>query len=172
MEARIIDFGAHGEARLLREILESLGAQVRLDQIGNPHAFLDTLNDGFSADFSILSGHGKNGGLWFGEYGEGVDTSPLKHGVLPADQISGRLSGTVVSTACETGNSAWANVILGIGASSYIAPKGFPDGAAMAAILHALFFGLLHQNLPLSRALDRAQTHHSMGDALALFTKR
>ncbi len=171
MDARIIDFGAYGEARLLRGVLESLGAQVRLDQIGNPRAFLETLNDGFSADLTILSGHGKNGGLWFGEYGEGVDTSSLKHGILPADQISGRLSGIVISTACETGDPSWANMLLGIGASGYIAPKGFPDGAAITAILHALLFGLLHQNLPLKHALDRAQTHHSKSDALALFTK-
>lgn len=157
----IVAIGDQGEALLLRAILENLGAAVRLHLPGTPEDFLRVIGQGESAPpILIISGHGNEKGFIFGEFAPEIDVSMLSDGHLGADAIAARaqLSGAaVISTACGTGAKGLAAAFLGGGASCYVAPEGYPDGADAVLFVHRLMHGVLRDGFPLAEAFARAQ---------------
>ncbi|MBN8952508.1 MULTISPECIES: hypothetical protein [unclassified Rhizobium] len=171
----IVALGDSGEALLLRAILESLGAVVTLHLPATPSDFLKCVDQGTSAPrYMILSGHGEEGGLVFGEFDEGIDTSMLVAGCLPAEQLDRKINlpGCVVlSTACLSGTEAFASAFLAGGVSAYIASIDYPDGAAIPLFVHGFFYHLFQQQ-PLRKAFDSARTFDPADDlSLAIFEK-
>ncbi len=170
----IVALGDSGEALLLRAILENLGAAVALHLPGVPADVIACFAQGSVAPAHlIVSGHGDENGLVLGEFGPGIDTSDLVDGSLPPAALHGRvdLPGTiVVSTACETGSPAFADAFLSGGAASYVAPGGYPEGAAVPLFVHLLYHELLRRGSSVDSAVRRAQSVFTPDEALfALF---
>jgi len=169
----IVAIGDSGEALLLRAILESLGAAVLLHLPGTPADVLKCLDQGSIApEYIILSGHGDETGFVLGEFVEDIDTSALVKGSLPAANLTNRvnLPGKVVlSTACLTGNEAFAQAFLSGGVSAYIAPAEYPDGAAIPLFVHGFFYHLLQKQAPLEEAIMLASAFDEAELAITLF---
>ncbi|MBN3786992.1 hypothetical protein [Burkholderia sp. Ac-20353] len=159
----VVAVGDSGEALLIRAVLESLGASVSLHLPGTPQDLLLVLGDTTTnSQYLIISGHGNQDGFVMGEYDEGIDVSLLTNGSLPPDALAGnmRLQGrVVVSTACETGTSAFGRAFVDGGASAYIAPRGLPDGADAALFVHRLFHMVLARRMSIRDALRKARTY-------------
>jgi len=143
--------GDSGEALLLRALLESLGQTVLTHFIGQPNALFPLLNRRRAPPaLMILSGHGDDTGLVFGDFADGIDTGLLQAGCLPAQALRGKvaLKGSVlVSTACCTGSPAFADLFVKAGVGAYLAPPGDPDGADVPLILHHFFHGWFAKGL-------------------------
>ncbi len=169
----IVAIGDSGEALLLRAILESLGAAVLLHLPGTPADVLKCLDQGLAApEYIILSGHGDETGFVLGEFVEDIDTSALVKGSLPAANLTNRvnLPGKVVlSTACLTGNEAFAQAFLSGGVRAYIAPAEYPDGAAIPLFVHGFFYHLLQKQAPLEEAIMLASAFDEAELAITLF---
>jgi hypothetical protein len=140
MKVALIAISDTAEAQLLRLALESVGAVVHLHGIGKPSDFFTAFDHfGISPDVAIICGHGDDNGFIVPEMAPGVDTL-----VLPADRLTptliadhlGAAPPVVISTACGTGLKSFATAFIAAGATNYIAPKGYPDGAAVPALLH------------------------------------
>jgi len=121
--AAVVVLGDTGEALLVRAVLESLGTAVFLHLIGTPQDFLRVIGQGDAAPrYTVICGHGDQTGLVFGEFGEGIDVTALERGSMPPAALTGRvdLPGKIVlSTACRTGSSAFAEAFLGGGVAAY-----------------------------------------------------
>lgn len=169
----IIAIGDTGEALLLRAILESLGAAVLLHLPGTPVDVLKCLGQGETApEYVILSGHGDETGFVLGQFVEEIDTSALVKGSLPPVNLMNRikLPGKVVlSTACLTGNEAFARAFLSGGARAYIAPAEYPEGAAIPLFVHGFFYYLLQKQVSLEEAVKLGSNFDGDELAMALF---
>ncbi len=158
----IAAIGDQGEALLLRAILENLGAVVTLHLPGTPEDFLKVIGqEASSPPVLIVSGHGDEDGLIFGAYAPEIDVSMLTDGHLGAEAIAARADmrgAIVISTACGTGGPDFASAFLGGGASAYVAPEGYPEGADAALFMHRLMHGLLQSEMSLAEALEGAQS--------------
>ncbi|OAI31366.1 hypothetical protein A1351_05740 [Methylosinus sp. R-45379] len=159
--ASVIAVGDAFEALLIRSMLESLGAAVLLHLVGTPEDFLLTLErKEHDPKLVVICGHGDENGLVFGDYGDGVDVGALVDGSLPAAAIAkrARMPGAiVVSTACLSGDAAFAKAFLEAGAAAYIAPADCPDASDAALFVHYLLHSLLRRGLSPERAFDRAR---------------
>jgi hypothetical protein len=159
--AAVVAVGDTGEALLVRGILESLGAVVSLHLIGTPQDFLRVIGQGEAAPcYIVICGHGDETGLVFGDYGEGIDTTALERGAMPPTAMAARVDlpgKIVVSTACRTGSSAFGQGFLRGGVAAYIAPSGYPDGAAAALFVHLLFHRILSKGESPALAFARVQ---------------
>lgn len=162
-----------GEALPVRAILESLGAAVTLHLIGTPEDFLRVVGQGAAAPrYMVICGHGDENGLVFGEYGDGVVVSVLDNGSMPPDVIANRANlpdKVVVSTACKTGARPFGRAFLNGGATAYIAPDGYPDGADVGLFVHLLFHQILRQHVSPSVALRNVQRCDSGFGMFVLF---
>lgn len=141
--AVIIALEPGDEPLLIRALLEVQGIDVQLRRIGGPSAVLTAFNfNGGPSDLVIITGHGDHEGFIMPEMARGIDTLDLAGNRLRATDLTGiRVdASTVISTACGTGTDAFAAALLAAGAAHYIAPKDYPDGAAIAPILS----GLIH----------------------------
>ncbi|MCF6326295.1 MAG: caspase family protein [Devosiaceae bacterium] len=168
--ARIINFGDSEEAALLRAILEQLGLRVTVENSGNPVHFLEALNEFFQVDFLIIAGHGKQNGLFFGEFIASVDTSLLRDGYLPVDEIRAQSKGaTVISSACSTGNAEFAAVFQKAGANAFLGPASDPDGVAVPMILHQFFYNQIVEKQPRKKSLINAQANMNKENQFELF---
>ena len=156
----IVAIGDSGEAQLLRILLESLGASVLLHLPGTPADFLLVLGaSGSPAKYLVISGHGDDAGLIFGDYAPEIDTGCLTQGRLSPLTLAEHIAlpgKIVVSTACEAGTPAFASAFLGGGVEAYIAPSGSPEGADAVLFVHRLFHQLLARRRPLARAFAHA----------------
>lgn len=171
----IVAVGDSGEALLLRAMLESLGASVRLYLPGTPEDILACLKQPDQPPpYLIISGHGDENGLVVGEFDTEVTRIGLKDGSMCADILSGDidLRDTVVfSTACCTGSQAFAKAFTEGGARAYIASPGYPDGAATPLFVHLFFYELLIRKSLLEDALRHANTLDTDGQlGFTLFT--
>jgi len=165
----IVTLDSAHEALLLRAILESLGLRVGMTLAGSPHAFVDSL--AIDTDFTILCGHGDENGFVFGEFGSGIDTSWLVGGSMPAEGFQGVRIGakTVISTACRTGTEAFATAFGRAGVNTYMAPHGYPDGAAVPLILHRFFHAMRIGGRDAQSALEHAQNDLGPEDRFTSF---
>ncbi|CDN93865.1 hypothetical protein [Agrobacterium tumefaciens] len=127
----IVAVGDTGEALLVRAMLESLGASVRLHLPGTPEDILVCLKQPENPPpYLIISGHGDENGLVVGEFDPDVTRMELRHGSMPAAALTGNvdLRDTVIfSTACCTGSEAFAKAFIEGGASAYVASADYPE---------------------------------------------
>lgn len=172
MRITLIDIGATDEARLLRTLLEQLGAEIRLIRPGKPSDVFANLDFyGAPPDLVILSAHGDMDGLIFAEMAEGVDTL-----VLPGDRITPDVIAAnadfapvpVLSTACMSGIPEFAGAILKAGASAYVAPQGAPDGVDIPLFVHMLFHKAMVEEMTFAQAVERANAVISPQSAFIL----
>jgi hypothetical protein len=156
----VVATGDAGEALLIRAILENLGAAVMFHLVGTPGDFLLVLGQGATAPrYVVISGHGDERGLAFGEYGPGIDVTDLVDGAMPPARIAGRVDlpgRIVVSTACGSGSQAFSEAFIGGGVAAYIAPTGYPDGSMVGLFVHILFHQLLCKAVSPEAALREA----------------
>lgn len=171
----IIAIGDTGEALLLRAMLESLGASVRLHLPGTPEDILVCLKQPDNPPpYLIISGHGDENGLVVGEFDPDVTRMKLRDGSMPAETFIGHIDlpdTFILSTACCAGSQAFAKAFIQGRASAYVASAGYPDGAATPLFVHLLFYELLIRKSPLEDALQRANQLDS-DLAFELFTAK
>ena len=90
-----------------RPLLESLGAATLLHNIGTPGDFLKVLaQEDTAPPFLVISGHGGNQGIVFGDYVKGIDVSMLIDGFMPPHAIAVRVRPpgcAIVHFACDGG---------------------------------------------------------------------
>lgn len=143
----LIDVDASREASLLRATIESLGGEVRLAMPGRPSKVFASFDFyGQRADVALICGHGDADGLIFPAMAEGID--PL---LLPDDRITPALVAeyaravpeVVVSTACDSGGTDFAQAFLSAGARTYLAPPGYPDGRAVPVLLGVVLYRVM-----------------------------
>lgn len=168
----LVCIGDTGEALLLRAILESMNAVVLTHVIGTPNDFLMVMNQSTTAPrYLLISAHGGDHGLVFGDYANFIDTSALKNGSLPAKALTGavQLPGTIViSTACNSARPEFAKAFLSGGARAYIAP-GWPDGDDVPLVIHMLFHRLLKAKNELVDAWRHTTEHLESASEFKLF---
>jgi hypothetical protein len=169
----VIAIGEANEALLVRSALESLGAAVLLHLIGTPEDFLRVIEQGETAPrYIVICGHGDESGLIFGEYGGGIDVTPLEHGSMPPGVIAGRVNlpgRIVISTACGTGSRAFGEAFLKGRAAAYIAPDGYPEAADAALFVHILFHQILRKGASADLAFRRVQGYDGEFGIFTLF---
>lgn len=169
----VVAVGEASEALLVRAILESLGAAVSVHLPGTPHDFLQVIGQGSAAPgYLVICGHGDENGLVFGEYGEDINVAVLDKGSMPPSALAGRVSlpgKVVVSTACATGTTAFGAAFLSGGASAYIAPGGYPEGADAGLFVHILFHQFLRKNALPATAVRKVQSHDAELAMITMF---
>jgi hypothetical protein len=113
----LVDFGSTLEVLCLRSLLEAMGVSVLVHFVGAPQDLFAVLDQKeTSPEFLVLCGHGTETGFFLGEYGEGIDTSRLVGGCLPAAALKGEIflpNTIILSTACLSGREAYAQAFLG-----------------------------------------------------------
>lgn len=126
------------DAQRLRHLLEGLRAVTHYHNIGCPADFLRVIAQEQTAPpYLIVSGHGGDHGIHFGDYIDTIDTSSLVGEDMPASSISNhvKLPGTVIiNTTCDCGSDEMAQAFLSGGARAYIGTDPNP-----LAIEHPLF---------------------------------
>lgn len=158
----IVDLGSTLEVLCLRSLLEAMGASVTTHFIGAPQDVFATLDQKEAPpEFLVLCGHGTENGLVLGEYGEQIDTSHLVEGCLPPSALENKISlnnTVVLSTACLSGGSAYAQPFLDGGASLYAAPRDYPHFADALLFAHQFFHAIfIRREVPLEAAYEASR---------------
>jgi len=175
LPVEIADFGAAGEAELLRALLESLGAVVLLHRLSTPADLLKVLAQGETcAPYLILSGHGDAGDLILGEYaaGIGIEVSMLRDGKLPPEVVAAHLhlpGCVVINTACEAGRPETARAFMQGGLRAYLAAAEELDGAAVPLFVMHFFYALTQQKASLRQAWRHAAGYDRHSRAMLLY---
>lgn len=172
MRASVIAIGDSGEARLIRELLEAQGHEVRLALAGKPSDVFDGFSFfGMPADVAVLAAHGDEDGVVFAEMAPGVDQLELPHDritpVIFGDNLR-QAPPLVISTACGSGSGDFAAAFFGAGAHDYVAPVDYPDGRDIAVWV-AVFFRTLANGGP-EMALTRANAAVETNSAFRLMS--
>ncbi len=155
----LVVIGDTGEGLLLRAILESLGASVLMHHIGTPEDFIRVMSMPDGAPYWVISAHGHEEGLVFGDYGPGVTQVALRKGCLPWAALRGKMKGAgacVFSTACFGNHAVARGVFLEAGFSPYISAADEPEGADIPLAAHLFFHAVLVRRMPLHQAVDAA----------------
>ncbi|MBH5317390.1 hypothetical protein I6N90_06125 [Paenibacillus sp. GSMTC-2017] len=134
------------EAGFMRNLLEQLNMSVLLHKVGTPDDFLKVIGQTETAPpFLIISAHGDEGGIIFGEYMEGIDVSSLEDGVMMPLTIANAIAlpGTVIfSAACSSGVEEAGQAFLKGGALAYIAADDDVSGEAITLFMMHFFYKL------------------------------
>lgn len=155
---------------LLRAQFESLGCRVDWRPLGKPSDLFSAFEPG--CDIGILSGHGDERGLVFPELALGVDTLHLPENRMPPALLRGfaaSLPPLLISTACATGTTAFAEAFHAAGALSYIAPLGYPEGSTVPVLISLVAFLAIYRQMPWGEALAAANAHFERDDRFGLF---
>ena len=158
------------EAMLLRAQFESLGCRVDWRPLGKPSDLFSAFDPG--VDIGILSGHGDERGLVFPALAPGADSLALPDNRMAPGLLRGfahRLPQVVLSTACDTGNEAFAAAFHAAGAGLYIAPAGYPDGRAVPVLLGLAAFLVMHRRQSWGEAVAAANAQVEVYDRFRLF---
>ena len=143
----IADLDDGGEAALIRSLLEGLGLAVELYGIGQPRhlaALLQGQALGSRPDYLVLTGHGEDGAVLLPDAPALADAQPFRFRMTPADvhQCFRLLDVTVIHLGCTSGSPQMADAYLAGGASAFVGPSGYPEGAEAALLVHLLFYRL------------------------------
>jgi hypothetical protein len=175
MPVEIVDFGLGGDGELLRSILESLNCVVLSHWPGAPGDFLKVIGQGDScAPYLIVSGHGDEGGLIFGEYADCIDTSMLVDGHMPAECIRrhARLPGSIViSTCCSGGERQLAEAFLAGGLKAYIGAVEAVAADAVPLFVSHFFYQLPRVRHSVHRAWQHAASYDEESRLFALYDR-
>ena len=150
------------QSPLLRSILENLEAVVHLTYMGTPEGFLRVMGAGAFPEYLIISCHGDEGGICFGDYAEGIDVSTLVDGNMPSRHIAerGSLGGTfVINTGCGLGVETVAADFLKAGARAYIGCQPDPDWRAHSLFIHHFFYALVRAQASDKEAWKQAASY-------------
>lgn len=157
----IVDVGGDGAG--LRTLFEAFQCVVHLHWTGTPNDFLKVISQGAAVPrYVIIDGHGTERGLYFGEYGEGIDTSMLQEGYLGPDAIRERVylpEATVVNLTCFGGDRRMADAFLAGRIQGYIGCRTDPDGGAMH-----LFVANFIYNVAVRKLSDRDAWYRAVRD--------
>ncbi|WP_052807213.1 hypothetical protein [Risungbinella massiliensis] len=140
-----IDDGS--EANYIRTLLEQLNVVTLLHAIGTPNDFLQVISQEETAPpYLIISAHGDEGGLIFGEYIEEIDASSLQDGIMRPSVIAETicLPGTVViNTACSAGVKEAGEAFMNGEIQAYIAADEDITGETTSLFLMHYFHRVL-----------------------------
>jgi hypothetical protein len=162
--------GDMGEALLLRALFESFGAEVHLRPVGRPSDFLTAF--GGAVDLAVISAHGDAGGLVFAEMALGVDDLVLPDNRFTPGLLAGRLTGlppVVISTACDS--VGFASVFFEGGAKTYLAPRGYPEGAAVPLLIGLAVYRLIKDGASWQSAIAAANSQFPDEDGFVVFER-
>ena len=152
-------------AQILRHVIEGFWTVTHYYAIGCPADFLKVIAQDESAPpYLVISGHGGEHGILFGEYIDTIDTSSLIGEDMPASSIAKhvKLPGSViVNTTCDGGSVEMARAFLAGGAQGYIGTDPAP-----LAIEHPLFVAHFFHSISRKKlsALDAWQRAASYDD--------
>ena len=156
----------HENALVFRRLLEGLSAVTLFHNIGTPEDFLKVISqDETTPPYLVISGHGGDHGIEFGEYMEGIDVSMLVDGSLPAEAIADRvrLPGCViVNITCDGGEDEMAKAFLSGGAAAYVGTDPNPNTTE-----HPIFLGHFFHSI-----IRRKQTSFEAWKKAAEYDKR
>jgi len=155
-----------GEGVALRSMAEQIGIHVEWYGIGMARDLFEVLNRQASYDLVVFCCHGKDGRMVMPELeGSLYKDQPFRGDMTPEDVrgLLGLQGQKVFSTGCATGEEKMASAFLDAGCAWYLAPSGYPDGAA--ALVFAVNFLHLHLNRGFTAddAVNKAQ-HEREGD--------
>jgi len=171
MRISVMSIGDSGEARLLRDLLETQGHDVRVVWVGKPSDVFEGFDFfGAAADAAILAAHGDDKGIVFPEMAPDVDTLELPDDRLTPDILRNNLRlapPLVLSTACGSGIADFAAAFTQSGTQTYVAPDDYPEGADIA-IWVAVFFRELGRN-GIEAAVARANAAVDTESSFRLF---
>ena len=139
-----------GSGKLARAIIEDMDAIAHLHPIGTPAGFLRLISAGEHPPYLVLTGHGDENGICFGEFSPEIDTSSLKDGSLSTSEVAkhGNFQGvTVINTLCESGSRHVAYDFLKAGAMAYIGTSPNPDWRATSMFLHLFFYSIVRHGV-------------------------
>lgn len=138
----IVSVDDSGQGQLLRSLIENMGAIAHWQSLSTPGRFLEIVSAGEFPSYFVVSCHGDDNGLCFGDFAEGIDVSTLVRGSLPSKHIAeqGALGNTlVINTACGGGKESMAQDFLSAGARGYIGTDPDPKWTSMMLFLHHFF---------------------------------
>ena len=134
------------ESVFIRTLLEQFNIVTLMHSVGTPGDFLQVIGQEIAPPpYLIISAHGDDGGIVFGEYVEEIDVSSLEDEVMTPPVIAEavRLPGTVIiNTACSGGLPSAGKAFLRGGAKAYIAADEDVSGEATALFLVHFFHKL------------------------------
>lgn len=173
----IVAVGESQEALLLRASLESLGAVVHLSLPGTPSDFLKVLARGTrGSPYLIVSCHGDEGGIVFGEYAQSIDTSTLTNGLMPPERIAREadLPGCVVlNTGCFGGEKPMAAAFMRGGLNAYLgAQSPGPHGSAVPVFAMLFFYEVLQHRRSVWDSWRRAASYDAETSRFVLYDER
>lgn len=158
----VVAIGDSGEALLIRALLEQLGAVVHLVWIGTPGDFLEVLREGQTAPYVVISCHGDDNGLCFGEYIPEIDTSMLVKGSLPPVSIAQAIhmpDRVVINTGCYGGSDAMVQAFMAGGLKAYIGATDAPAGTAIPLFIMHFFYQLFEKKATYQAAWEHAAAY-------------
>ncbi|MEU0375058.1 CHAT domain-containing protein [Streptomyces sp. NPDC006283] len=137
-----------GEPYALRSMLAEYGTDVRVLPVGAPSHLAEVLNGTLSrAEHLVFSCHGDQRGMLMDPLAPEIAAQQPFNDVLTAEVVTelgcSPPREVVLSTGCMTGTDALARAFLNGGCSAYIAPQGYPEGAAALAFASAFYYQAL-----------------------------
>lgn len=169
----IARFGADEDWQLIRLLVESFQADVRLATAATPAEIAATLSEPPETEFLVLTGHGDERGFILDELvPELAEVQPFNGRLTPAlVEAHGSLAGRVViACACQSGAPRMGRAFLAAGATAYIAPDGYPFGEDVIVFISVLFHGLLALGLKLDEAVRRARAAGRSSELFQLYS--
>ena len=160
------------ESNAFRSILENLEAVVHLRPVGTPVDFLKVIASDELPDFLIISCHGGENGIHFGDFAQGIDVSTLVDGYMPSHHIAhaGRFSGSlVINTGCGCGSASVADHFLEAGARGYIGTEPDPDWRAHSLFVHHFFYEIIRSGSDEGAAWEQAATYDADSRCFLLY---
>ncbi len=160
----VVALAADPDPPIIRSLLEGMGAAVHFYQPGTPGDFIKVLRmETDVPPYLIISGHGDDTGIIFGEYAAGIDTSMLHSGRLPAEQVARhvRLPGCVViGLFCGSGEPAMAEAFLEGQLEAYIGMVD-PNADFLTIVLFVahFFYQILRHQSPSRGAWEQAASY-------------
>jgi hypothetical protein len=162
LQVGIVSVDDQHQSHLFRSILENLEVAVHLTSFGTPEGFLHLMGTGSFPSYTILSCHGDEGGICFGEYIEEIDVSTLVDGNMSTQHIAerGDLGETlVINTGCDLGEEKVAADFLRAGARAYIGTQPNPDWRAHSLFVQHFFYDIVRRKTDDKAAWKRAASY-------------
>lgn len=172
----IVDLGGSGEGESLRSILENLHCVVLCHWIGAPMDFLKVISQGTAcAPYLIVSGHGYDGHLTFGQYADHIDTSMLINGRMPPTCVEQHVrlpDCTVINTCCSGGTKQLARAFLKGRLRAYIGSVDDVEGDAVPLFIGHFFYQLPRVGFSVRKAWEFAASYDDESRQFVLYDRR
>ena len=165
----------HENALVFRRLLEGLSAVTLFHNMGTPGDFLKVIGQEDTAPpYLVISGHGGDHGIEFGDYMEGIDVSMLIDGSLPPSSIAKhvKLRGCViVNITCDGGSQEMADAFLSGGAEAYIGTDPNPNTVEHPIFLGHFFHSIIRRDKTPFEAWEKAAAYDNRSCYYHFFDK-